>query len=109
MFFLLQISCQECQKGDVLHLSNQVKMKCKNGVWVPREKRAGPGAPPCIDNPALVANGICSANAKEGHCNQFTVKGKEMDRDCPGTCGEITRVKISVTPFFLSASCDTCS
>ena len=63
-------------------------MKCKHGVWVPQEKRAGPGAPPCVDNPALMANGSCSANAKEGHCNQYTVKGQEIERDCPGTCGK---------------------
>jgi len=80
------ISCQECEKGEVLTLSKLVKMKCKKGVWKPQEKRAGPGAPPCVDNPVLVENGSCLDNAKKGHCNQFTVKGQEMDRDCPGTC-----------------------
>ena len=76
-------------------------MKCKHGVWVPQEKRAGPGAPPCVDNPALMANGSCSANAKEGHCNQYTVKGQEIDRDCPGTCGKkIVSTNIYNTLFY---------
>jgi len=59
--------CQN-KKGDWIHI-------IKNG------KRAqGPGGAPCTD----AANATCSAD--RGHCNQYTVKGEEMDRVCPGTC-----------------------
>ena len=71
-----------------MELKKGLTMMCKNGIWVKREKRTknGPQAPPCEDNVALAANGTCSS--KKEHCNQFTIKGKEMDRDCPGTCGQ---------------------
>ena len=59
-------------------------MKCKKGSWKVKEARADPGAPPCEDNPDI----SCVDN--EGQCNQFTEKGNEMERDCPGTCGHST-------------------
>jgi len=66
-------------------------MRCKNNTWKAKQKKAGPGGPPCEDNPALEADGTCSA--LKGDCLQFTEKGAEMDRDCPGTCGSCDNCK----------------
>ena len=62
-------------------------MVCKNESWVPMKKRrsAGQMGLPCQDD-LSVGSAQCSAD--RGHCNQFTVKGTEMNRDCAGTCGQ---------------------
>ena len=82
---MLQVLAKNCKDGKRLKLDDGLVMRCKNNTWIPKQKRAGPGGPPCEDNPTLKANGTCSA--LRGDCLQFTDKGAEMDRDCPGTCG----------------------
>ena len=77
---------EDCKEGEKVRLQKGLQMRCIGGVWIAKEGRAGPNAPPCQDDPALGANGTCSA--QQGHCLQFTVKGAEMDKDCPGTCGQ---------------------
>jgi len=72
-----------CKKKEILKLTKSLSMVCKRRQWVPKIRRAGPGAPPCEDNPSM-ANNTCPAD--RGHCKQFTERGEEMDRDCPGTC-----------------------
>ena len=76
-------------------------MVCKRNSWVPKEARAGPGAPPCEDNPSVGAD-QCSADS--GHCHQMTEKGSAMDKDCAGTCGlyTISGVISIATPFLIS-------
>merc|ERR1712106_347381 len=82
---LIQIFAEECKEKQPLQLNAKLKMKCLDGKWVPIEKRGGPPGPPCEDDRMLLAQGFCSAN--QGQCNQYTKKGVEMDKDCPGTCG----------------------
>ena len=74
-------------------------MKCEEGIWVKieRKDRIGPQGPPCEDDAALAANGTCST--AKGHCLQYTEKGKEMDRDCPGTCGKFLQNRIDLNNF----------
>ena len=60
-------------------------MICRRETWVPLVRnRAGPGAPPCEDDPS-VGSDQCSAD--RGHCHQMTETGSAMDMDCAGTCG----------------------
>ena len=82
---MLQVLADICKNGEKVKLDKGLFMKCKNNIWKAVEKRAGPGGPPCEDNPTLAANGTCSM--QRGDCKQFTAKGLEMDRDCAGTCG----------------------
>ena len=85
----LQVSAQGCTDGDRVKLQRGLFMVCQNGTWIEHQTRgrSGPSAPPCEDDPAHLDNGSCSANRE--NCYQYTVKGAEMDRDCPGTCGQM--------------------
>merc|ERR1712106_814129 len=87
IFFLIfailaiQVFGDICEEGEKQKLTKGLYMKCIDGEWVKVEKRkSGPGGPPCTDDPSK------SCSADQGHCSQYTVKGAEMDRDCPGTC-----------------------
>merc|ERR1712106_641012 len=80
----IQVFGDNCKEGERKKLTKGLYMKCEEGEWVKIEKRAGPGGPPCKDDPSKSLAGTCSAD--QGHCSQYTVKGAEMDRDCPGTC-----------------------
>ena len=61
-------------------------MVCHEGSWkaVQKDKRGKSKAAPCTD---AKTEDWCLA--EKGHCNQFTDKGMEMERDCSGTCGQI--------------------
>jgi len=90
LLLVLTVIClafaQKCKNGQQFRLTKLITMKCAKKSWkaiIKGDKRAGPGGPPCEDNPSL-PNGTCSAD--RGHCMQFTVKGTQMDKDCPGTC-----------------------
>ena len=88
-FNVLQVFAEQvCKNKEKVRLQKKpsLTMECKKGDWYPNEGRSGPGGPPCEDNPALLANGTCSAD--RGACSQFTERGLEMDRDCAGTCGQ---------------------
>ena len=84
-----------------MKLKKGLWMKCSEGEWVKieRKSRIGPQGPPCEDDAALAANGSCSAD--RGHCSQYTTKGQEMDRDCPGTCGKFLQNRIDLKDFDL--------
>ena len=69
-----------------MKLGKDLLMRCHNGSWKAVQKKSGLASKPCEDNSVLSANGTCSAD--RGHCSQFTDKGAEMDRSCPGTCGQ---------------------
>ena len=81
---LFQVLAQDCKKGENVTLEEGLVMKCKKGKWKLKGDRAAanPGAPPCEDNPSV------SCAVQNGNCNQYTQKGIDMDRDCPGTCGK---------------------
>merc|ERR1712106_1200468 len=79
----IQVFGDNCKEGEKKKLTPGLWMKCKEGEWVKIETRR-PGGPPCTDDPSKSLAGTCSAD--QGHCSQYTVKGAEMDRDCPGTC-----------------------
>ena len=84
----MQVCADNCVDGEKVKLKKGLWMKCSEGEWekIERKSRIGPQGPPCEDDAALAANGSCSAD--RGHCSQYTTKGQEMDRDCPGTCGK---------------------
>jgi len=81
--FAIQIFAQECKEKKSLNLKDGLKMKCRRGEWTPVVKRSGPSGPPCEDDSSLLDQ--CSND--QGHCHQYTDKGVQMDKDCPGTCG----------------------
>eukprot|EP00091_Calanus_sinicus_P003600 TRINITY_DN13773_c0_g1_i1.p1 TRINITY_DN13773_c0_g1~~TRINITY_DN13773_c0_g1_i1.p1 ORF type:complete len:139 (-),score=5.02 TRINITY_DN13773_c0_g1_i1:48-464(-) len=81
--FAAKIFADDCGGEKYKELGNGVVMRCRKGVWRV-SKRSQPKGPPCSDDPSLSANGTCLA--ERGHCQQFTVAGADMDRDCPETC-----------------------
>ena len=67
----------------------------KNNIWEPTGKamkrdRARPGARPCEDS---IEEDVCLVD--RGHCQQYTKKGQDMDRICPGTCCKCVFLEIS--------------
>ena len=79
-----QVAQETCEKGEKVTLTDELSMVCRKAGWTPKQKqdRAKPGAPPCEDS---IGEDQCQAD--RGHCLQYTDKGQEMDRTCPGTCG----------------------
>ena len=101
---------QRC-KGTKIDIGGNQFLCEKNGKWVhevfnQKKTRAGvPGGAQCTD----AANTTCFAD--RGHCNQYTIKGEEMDRVCPGTCGDTSFISYDVSHsnvLFISESCDGC-
>ena len=88
----LQVFADECTEKKPLRLVKGLKMKCLKGQWVPVQRRGGPSGPPCEDDASLSAQGTCSAD--KGHCSQYTQKGAQMDKDCPGTCGQLFKTQL---------------
>ena len=69
-----------CDSG--FHLvGTSKKIKCRQGRWSPVQKRAALTSTPCEDS----LNATCLID--KAYCNQYTEKGAEMEKSCPGTCG----------------------
>jgi len=81
---VIQISAEECVGKRKVKLDKDITMQCRGGIWKAVQRKSALASKPCEDNAELSANGTCSAD--RGHCQQFTQKGSEMDRSCPGTC-----------------------
>jgi len=78
------VAQDDCQKGESVKLQKGLQMVCTDrNTWEPREggkrNRVNPGGPPCQDS-------VDTCQADRGHCNQYTERGAEMERVCPGTC-----------------------
>ena len=80
-------------------------MVCHEGSWkaVQKDKRGKSKAAPCVD---AKAEDWCSA--EKGHCNQYTDKRMEMERDVQELVVRLTFIQRQTFQILIAGSCDQC-